>query len=73
MKKILVLLTVFSMVFTSCEPLEMINAEADAMPNPIVGDATITLIEDDYSWLRCLKSVAMLQTTPGLFNAEEAL
>ena len=51
MKKILVLLTVFSMVFTSCEPLEMINAEADAMPNPIVGDATITLIEDDYSYL----------------------
>jgi hypothetical protein len=48
MKKILLLLTVFSMVFTSCEPLEMINAESDAMPNPIVGDAEYTLTADDY-------------------------
>jgi len=48
MKKILVLLTVFSMVFTSCEPLEMINAEADAMPNPIVGDVIFTMSDDDY-------------------------
>ena len=48
MKKILVLLTIFSMVFTSCEPLEMINAESDAMPNPIVGDAEYTLTADDY-------------------------
>ena len=48
MKKILVLLTIFSMVFASCEPLEMINAESDAMPNPIVGDAEYTLTADDY-------------------------
>ncbi len=51
MKKILVLLTIFSMVFASCEPLEMINAEVDAMPNPIVGDATYTLTADDYEAL----------------------
>ena len=51
MKKILVLLTIFSMVFTSCEPLEMINAESDAMPNPIVGDAEYTLTADDYETL----------------------
>ena len=51
MKKILLLLTVFSMVFASCEPLEMINAEVDAMPNPIVGDAEYTLTADDYAAL----------------------
>ena len=51
MKKILVLLTIFSMVFTSCEPLEMINAESDAIPNPIVGDAEYTLTADDYAAL----------------------
>ena len=48
MKKILVLLTIFSMVFASCEPLEMINAESDAMPNPIVGDVIFTMSDDDY-------------------------
>ena len=52
MKKILVLLTIFSMVFTSCEPLEMINAESDAIPNPIVGDAEYTLTADDYDDVR---------------------
>jgi hypothetical protein len=51
MKKIILLLTVFTMVFTSCEPLEMINAEVDAMPNPIVGNATYTLTADDYEAL----------------------
>ena len=49
MKKILVLLTIFSMVFTSCEPLEMINAESDAIPNPIVGDVIFTMSDDDYA------------------------
>ena len=36
------------MVFTSCEPLEMINAESDAIPNPIVGDVIFTMSDDDY-------------------------
>ena len=48
MKKIFLLLTVFAMVFTSCEPLEDINAEVDAMLNPIVGDTEYTLTGDDY-------------------------
>lgn len=48
MKKILLLATVFTMVFTSCEPLEDVNAEADALPNPIVGDVVFTMSEDDY-------------------------
>jgi hypothetical protein len=48
MKKILVLLTIFTMVFTSCEPLEDINAEIDALDNPIVGDVIFTMSDDDY-------------------------
>ncbi|MGJ8743348.1 hypothetical protein [Polaribacter sp.] len=48
MKKILLLLTVFTMVFTSCDPLEDINAEVDAIDNPIVGDVVFTMTEDDY-------------------------
>lgn len=36
------------MVFTSCEPLEDINAEVDAILKPIVGDAEYTLTADDY-------------------------
>ncbi|MDC1162382.1 hypothetical protein OAT18_02955 [Tenacibaculum sp.] len=48
MKKIIFLLTVFTMVFASCEPLEDINAEIDAINNPIVGDATFTLSDEDY-------------------------
>ena len=49
MKKIFLLLTVFSMVFASCEPLEDINEAIDAMDNPIIGDASIKLTDDDYS------------------------
>ena len=33
MKKIILLLTIFSVVFTSCEPLEDINAIVDAQEN----------------------------------------
>ena len=51
MKKIFLLLTVFSMVFTSCEPLEDINAEVDAQVIPIVGDVIFTMTEDDYAEL----------------------
>ncbi len=49
MKKIILLLTIFSMVFTSCEPLEDINAKIDAQDNPIVGDTEYTLTDDDYA------------------------
>lgn len=51
MKKILLLLTVFSMVFASCDPLEDVYDELDAQ-NPegvISGEATYTLTEDDYT------------------------
>lgn len=51
MKKILLLLTIFSMVFTSCEPLEDINEEVDAQANPIVGDVIFALTDDDYDAL----------------------
>ena len=37
MKKIFLLLTVFSMVFTSCDPLEDIYSEIDANESAIVG------------------------------------
>lgn len=49
MKKIILLLTIFSMVFTSCEPLEDINAIVDAQEIPIVGDVEYTLTADDYA------------------------
>ncbi|MEE9408348.1 MAG: hypothetical protein V3V28_09760 [Polaribacter sp.] len=52
MKKIILLLTVFTMVFTSCEPLEDIYSELDAQKKDgIVGDITRTLSDDDYSEL----------------------
>jgi hypothetical protein len=62
MKKILLLLTVFSMVFTSCEPLETINAEIDANPSPIVGDVIYTLTDEDYD---------ALELSDGSFNSED--
>ncbi|PQB08440.1 hypothetical protein BST83_15895 [Polaribacter filamentus] len=48
MKKFLLLLSVFTMVFTSCDPLEDINAEVDAKANPIVGDVIFTMSDEDY-------------------------
>lgn len=49
MKKIFLLLTIFSLVFTSCEPLEDINNAVDAKDTPIVGDVTFTLTDEDYT------------------------
>ena len=49
MKKIFLLLTVFSMVFASCDPLEDIYEELDAKETVIVGEASLTLTDDDYS------------------------
>ncbi len=51
MKKIFLLLAVFSMVFTSCEPLEDIYEEIDAESSAIVGKETITLTDEDYETL----------------------
>ena len=62
MKKIFLLLTVFTMVFTSCEPLEDINALVDAKENAIIGDAEYTLTDDDYD---------TLELNYGSFNSED--
>jgi hypothetical protein len=51
MKKIFLLLTVFSMVFASCDPLEDIYAEIDAKETVIVGEANITLTDADHDAL----------------------
>ncbi|MBN1651350.1 MAG: hypothetical protein JW857_08480 [Bacteroidales bacterium] len=50
MKKIIYLFAFIGLVFTTaCNPMDDINAEVDAQLNPIVGDATYTLTDDDYS------------------------
>jgi hypothetical protein len=49
MKKIFLLLTVFSMVFASCEPMEDIYTDLDATETVIVGEAEITLTDDDHN------------------------
>jgi hypothetical protein len=50
MRKIFLLLTVFSMVFTSCDPLEDIYNELDTQKvDGIVGDVTYTLTPEDYT------------------------
>ncbi|TYP99690.1 hypothetical protein C7447_101294 [Tenacibaculum adriaticum] len=51
MKKIFLLIAIFSMVFTSCEPLEDINAEIDAQESAIFGDVEYTLTDEDYDAL----------------------
>lgn len=51
MKKIFYSLVLFSMVFTSCNPLEDIYAEIDAKENVISGEAKITLTDADYEAL----------------------
>lgn len=57
MKKILLLLTVFTLVFTSCNPLEDINTEIDAITtNTIVGDVVYTLTAEDYESLDLSKA-----------------
>lgn len=50
MKKIIYLFAFIGLVFTTaCTPLDDINAEIDAQVNPIVGEATFTLTDDDYA------------------------
>jgi hypothetical protein len=62
MKKIFLLLTVFSMVFTSCEPLEDINGEIDAQETSIEGNVVFTMSDDDY---------AVVDKSFGNFDSEE--
>ena len=50
MKKIILLLTVFTMVFTSCEPLEDIYSELDTQQaDGILGDFTYKFTPEDYT------------------------
>jgi len=49
MKKIIYLLSLLAIVFTSCDPMENINNEIDKDENVIVGDTEFTLSDDDYS------------------------
>lgn len=53
MKNIFYLLTMFSLVFASCDPLEDVYSDLDALngEETIVGDAVLTLTEDDYKAL----------------------
>lgn len=52
MKKIIYLFAVVGLIFASaCNPMEDINSEIDAQKNPIVGDAELTLTDEDYSAL----------------------
>lgn len=50
MKKLFYFLTVFLLVFTSCDPMEDIYNEIDQQQskNKAVGDISYTLVEDDY-------------------------
>jgi len=49
MKKIFLLLTMFSMVFASCDPLEDIYEDLDAKETVIVGEANVTLTDEDHN------------------------
>ena len=48
MKKLIYLIMVVGLVFTSCEPMDDIHAALDAQENIVVGDAEYTLTGDDY-------------------------
>ncbi|PCH76724.1 MAG: hypothetical protein COB98_05325 [Flavobacteriaceae bacterium] len=53
MKKIFNLLMIVGLVsLTACDPMEDIYNEIDGKDNPVVGDATYTLTEEDYSALK---------------------
>lgn len=39
---------IMGIFFMGCDPMDDINTELDAQENPVVGDATYTLTDDDY-------------------------
>ncbi len=51
MKKIIYSILMLSLVFTACDPLEDVYNEVGSVDDTIVGDATITLTNDDYDLL----------------------
>ncbi|MEL0651966.1 hypothetical protein V6246_11070 [Algibacter sp. TI.3.09] len=62
MKKIFLLLTVFSMAFTSCDPLEDITEDIAANQASVVGDVAFEMSDDDYE---------TLDLSYGSFDSEE--
>lgn len=51
MKKLIYLIMVIGLFFTACDPMDEIYTTIDAQQTVIVGDATYTLTNDDYSAL----------------------
>lgn len=49
MKKIIYFFAIFTLVLSSCNPLEDINEMVDAQETPIQGEATYTLTDEDYT------------------------
>lgn len=49
MKKLIYLIMGLGLLFTACSPMDDIYADIDAQENQIVGDATYTLTDEDYS------------------------
>ena len=48
MKKIIYLFSIIGLAFMSCDPIEDINNEIDAIENPVQGNTEYTLTNDDY-------------------------
>lgn len=48
MKKIFYSFAILSLLFTSCNPMEDIYEEIDALESVISGEATYTLTDEDY-------------------------
>ncbi|MCH3883944.1 hypothetical protein [Tenacibaculum aquimarinum] len=49
MKKVVYYFAIFTLILTSCDPLEDIHNEVDALESVVSGEATYTLTEDDYT------------------------
>ncbi|MDH3382122.1 MAG: hypothetical protein OEL54_05415, partial [Flavobacteriaceae bacterium] len=52
MKKIIYLVMALGLFLTACDPMDDIYTDIDANVKPIVGEATYTLVDADYSKLK---------------------
>lgn len=64
MKKLIYLIVGLGLFLTACNPMDDIYTEIDAQANPVVGNATYTLTDDDYAELGL--------TTDGFTSFDEA-
>ena len=48
MKKLIYIIMVLGLVFTSCDPMDDIHSAIDAQEEVITGEITITLSDEDY-------------------------